>query len=47
MSKSANKQNFDRLIAKRENLFRRVQLCYEAGEQAKINKSDSKKLESF
>ncbi|KAJ8977222.1 hypothetical protein NQ317_002475 [Molorchus minor] len=45
--KSENELKLDRLRARRENLFRRLQLCYEAGELLKADRSDPTKLENF
>ncbi|KAJ8961944.1 hypothetical protein NQ317_001038 [Molorchus minor] len=45
--KSENELKLDRLRARRENLFRRLQLCYDAGELLKADRSDPTKLENF
>ena len=38
---------YDRLIAKHENLFRRIQLCFDAGKALKADPNHATKLENF
>lgn len=47
MAKSPDELKLDRLRSKREKLFRRVQVCYDAGEALKADTESSQKLENF
>ncbi|KAJ8969981.1 hypothetical protein NQ317_007028 [Molorchus minor] len=47
MPKSPDELKLDRLRSKREKLFRRVQLCYDAGEALKADQNNAQKLENF
>lgn len=42
-----NRQKLDRFISKRENLFRRIQLCFDAGLAVKNDPNNQNSLENF
>lgn len=47
MSRTAAELKLDRLTARRENLFRRVQICFDAGESLKADINNATEKENF